>query len=649
MFFEDARDRTLAAIQLLLSQKNELNCPGLTIQTVEEFLEFARGMKLTRHEKEVIVDQAILLIDQFYAHLPFKRARYAGDPVQRLRLIHSRLRELTDLEFHDRMIRVFVRLRDAHTFYGLPVPYRGAFAFLPFEMDRFHDKSGKRRFVVTRILEGFDHPAFGVSAEIMLWNGMPVERAIERVADLDPGGNAASRFLRGLNRMSNRPLAFSVPPDESFVVIQYVSAAGGAEQRSIVLPWHVAMECLPSKKQQDAKCSLSESTSQIGHIATLLWRREEIAKAPEAIEFKYLQDDAHPERRFGYIRIKTFDMESSDQFVEEFGRVLDSMQEKAPDGLILDVRSNPGGVIDAAERILQFLTPLQIRPANFHFVNSRLTQHVAANLKKESNKSALAGNQREWFPWIDDLLSSVPSGSAVTPGRPLTNPDDANDTGQRYQGPITLIIDALAYSATDIFAAGFQDHGIGKIIGVDENTGGGGANRWLHEELRIKLEDVPGIELQKLPGGAQMGLAIRRSSRVGPNAGHPIEDFGVARDITYRLTRNDALHQDKELLRFACQHLGEQRASRLKIVNAEVKPGEIELTVTARNLFRIECLVNGLLQSSFPADAAQPFAVPTAGLMDAPGLIRVNGFALVDGDAGVSELRLAATDARPLQ
>ncbi len=76
-----------------------------------------------------------------------------------------------------------------------------------------------------------------------------------------------------------------------------------------------------------------------------------------------------------------------------------------------------------------------------------------------------------------------------------------------------------------------------------------------------------------------------------------------------------------------------------------MQPGRIALRVTARNLFRIECLVNGLLQCSVAADAAQPFLVPTAALPDAPALIRVNGFTLVTDAAGVPELQLAATDA----
>ncbi len=36
----------------------------------------------------------------------------------------------------------------------------------------------------------------------------------------------------------------------------------------------------------------------------------------------------------------------------------------------------------------------------------------------------------------------------------------------------------LCYSTTDIFAAGFQDNEIGKVLGVDESTGAGGANVW---------------------------------------------------------------------------------------------------------------------------------------------------------------------------
>jgi hypothetical protein len=69
-------------------------------------LEQAQSVRLTRRQKETLVEQASLLIDQFYAHLPFKRPRYATDPVQHFRLIRAQLDHYpTDLAFHDQMIR----------------------------------------------------------------------------------------------------------------------------------------------------------------------------------------------------------------------------------------------------------------------------------------------------------------------------------------------------------------------------------------------------------------------------------------------------------------------------------------------------------------------------------------------------------------
>ena len=98
MVFEDGSGQTAAALRLLESQKDALNSPHLKIQSVPDFLNDTKKSPLTRQEKEILVDQATLLIDQFYAHLPYKRARYATDPVQRLRLIHAQLDHSTTAE-----------------------------------------------------------------------------------------------------------------------------------------------------------------------------------------------------------------------------------------------------------------------------------------------------------------------------------------------------------------------------------------------------------------------------------------------------------------------------------------------------------------------------------------------------------------------
>ena len=121
--------------------------------------------------------------------------------------------------------------------------------------------------------------------------------------------------------------------------------------------------------------------------------------------------------------------------------------------------------------------------------------------------------------------------------------------GQRYHGPVVLITDALCYSATDIFAAGFQDHGIGPVLGVDDNTGAGGANVWTHDLLKVLLDTPPpgdgwpgrGNPFVDLPAGAQAsGPRCGAPCGWGPHrAGTPVEDLGIVPTSGHRLTRAD--------------------------------------------------------------------------------------------------------------
>src|SRR4029453_13629285 len=97
------------------------------------------------------------------------------------------------------------------------------------------------------------------------------------------------------------------------------------------------------------------------------------------------------------------------------------------------------------------------------------------------------------------------------------------------------------YPAADRFAAGFQDNGIGPVLGVDLNTGAGGANVWKHADLIAALSNVDGSPYRPLPPGIDIPVAIRRTLRVGPNTGTPVEDFGVRSDEVHQTTRDDIL------------------------------------------------------------------------------------------------------------
>ena len=149
-----------------------------------------------------------------------------------------------------------------------------------------------------------------------------------------------------------------------------------------------------------------------------------------------------------------------------------------------------------------------------------------------------------------------------------------------------LLTDACTYSAADIFAGGFQDHRIGIVIGMDKNTGGGGASSWRHAKELLQLKPLTGLPIKRLPKHAAFGLAIQRSARVKEYNGQPVEDRGVKSDIHYKRTFEDILHDSKYLMRFACGVLAEQRVYKLEILNTfEFTQNGLNVTVRASGNF----------------------------------------------------------------
>src|SRR5215475_9737677 len=109
------------------------NPPMPATVPLKEFLARAedQALALTREQRELIVDQGIMLLEGMYAHLPLKRTMYGIDPVRRLKLLRQRLPR-RDRHFHAEMTSIFDSLNDLHTRYGRPKPYEIAHAWLPF-------------------------------------------------------------------------------------------------------------------------------------------------------------------------------------------------------------------------------------------------------------------------------------------------------------------------------------------------------------------------------------------------------------------------------------------------------------------------------------------------------------------------------------
>jgi hypothetical protein len=197
---------------------------------------------------------------------------------------------------------------------------------------------------------------------------------------------------------------------------------------------------------------------------------------------------------------------------------------------------------------------------------------------------------------------SVLTGAPYSAGFPLTLDDLCNGIGQVYYGPVVLITDALSYSATDIFAAGFQDNGVGVVLGTSGNTGAGGANFWSLDDLLQAQKKDPKSPFKKLPKEAEMIVAMRRSIRVGPNAGSPLEEFGVSPDVLHLMTRRDLLEDNVDLMRRAARLIRQQpsyqlslkplngKGSKAVVVSAASK---VSSSKTARRIARVDMYANG--------------------------------------------------------
>ncbi len=538
-----------------------------------KFLQTIDGKSgLSKKDRLRLLDQAILLLEMNYVHLPLKRAMHAINPIRRLKLLKFRLEEQKESEieserqFHKRMLEIFASLRDLHTHYQLPAPFQNQMAFLPFLIEQYFVRNRKNqwieKFMVSRIARKFvrasqnaapEVVSFKPGVEVLAWNGVPIRRAIEINGETQAGSNPEARFARGLDSLTTRPLDLSLPPDESWVSITYRSKKGKIltldKQKWMVDA--VRERPLATKTTKRKRAAIDLKKTKINQLKRELYQRKNWVLGPrdvrvdkEFADMFYAQVKRVGGRELGYVRLFSFDPDDPDRFVAEFKRVITS-KGFPQEGLIIDARGNPGGKIRAGERLLQLFTPRRITPELFEFINTPLNLEICRHAPKHWELSR----------WAVSMADAVQTGAIYSSGFPFNSEESCNDIGQVYHGPVILIIDALSYSTTDMFAAGFQDNEVGEVLGTSDNTGAGGANNWTYEDLMTALGNYPGSPFKRLPKGADIGLAMRRSIRVGRNSGRPLEELGIVPDDRHYITKRDLLEQNYDLLRKAAEKL----------------------------------------------------------------------------------------------
>lgn len=558
--------------------------------------------QLTPQQRKLIVRQALILIEQNYAHLPLKRAMHSIDPVQRLKLLLQTLETAPDAgqpsepEFHAELTDIFTSLRDLHTNYLLPAPFNAMSAFLPFIVEDYFEAGG-RKYIVPHIVPGFSHPTFVAGVEITHWNGMPIERAVWNNAQRYAGSNREARHARGVETLTARALRIAPPPDESWVVVGYRTLAGKAAE--LRFDWQVNPP-LPTSLDAQAAANPAAAASLGLDLEQDIIRRMRLALfAPQVVadrkkarektarggSFGDLESQLPgiftarevntPAGTFGLLRVRTFSHWPPEEFVAEFLRLIANLPQN---GLIIDVRGNGGGVIMNGELILQTLTARRIEPEPLQFVNTPLNCEIC-------RRNGPASPWTDLSAWVESIEQALRTGAVFSAGFPISDPEQCNAIGQKYFGPVVAIIDGLCYSTTDIFAAGFQDHEIGPVLGTDGNTGAGGANVWEHGHFVNYV--LPGSVYEALPNGAGMRVSMRRTLRVGRRAGAPLEDLGVVPSNRHFLTRNDLLNGNEDLINAAGALLAAQPVRALKVT---IQSAAAQFTITAetRGMTRLD-------------------------------------------------------------
>jgi peptidase S41-like protein len=608
----------------LKSVADALNSHPAKAMRLANFLKaFEKTGRLSRRERLRIVDQALLLLEMNYVHLPLKRAMHAIDPIQRLRLLKFRLFEMkdsempTEMQFHRRMLEIFASTRDLHTLYLLPAPFREHVAYLPFLIEQYFEKNRKHesveKFMVSRLVPGFyqsipnagpEALSFEPGVEVLYWNGVPIKRAIEINGETQAGSNVEARFARGLDNLTIRPLETSMPPDETWVNLTYRSRMG--EIFTLTQEWLVyktsegGTSPLASKTAKNKRAAIDIKKTKINQVRRAFFVRRNVPVRKSLRHILYAETRRVDARDFGYIRLFSFDVDDPDEFVKDFAHVITS-DGFPQDGLIIDVRGNGGGKIRAGERLLQLFTPRKIKPERFEFINTPLNLEICRLAPKDWNLSR----------WVDSIAEAVLTGATYSSGFPLTSEDSCNEIGQIYYGPVLLITDALSYSATDIFAAGFQDNEIGEVLGTSNNTGAGGANVWWYDDLMNAIGNHPKSVFKPLPRGADMVVALRRSIRVGRHAGRPLEELGIVPDRRHHMTRRDVLGTNDDLIRRAARILAKKPVYRLSVEHLTTKEKTHGIVVAAiskveppdsnRNISRLDVYLDGRPHNSVNA------------------------------------------------
>lgn len=495
-------------------------------------------------DKRLVLEQVKLILNDVYVHRELKLKDFGANPAPALKVIEENLETISDLNFHKSMYDIFATFRDKHTLYYLPRPHACYNNFLPFNLREVLDDQNKAVIAVSslelteQIIKLIKTHVAVVPGDILVSiDGLPVEEALKQAMPDSFGANEPAARRGAIDGIIFKEHHLDFVPEKDTSKLVFKNRFGKIYTQE--LPWitKTKWDCMAKAQGDSSNKSLPVKAKK---QPKRLWGGnvgEETIFRTKIIENQYGE--------FGYLRLSSFEPEviSIPELILKFRDVLKNDFANT-DGLIIDIRDNAGGDISIAERMLQLVSPKEIRPM------TDIMKVTAANLHYMEHVSP-------YDPFTLAIHEAMQTGAAYTRPLALVRQEEMNDLGQFYFKPVVIFTNSYCYSSCDMLAAQMQDYKLATIFGEDETTGAGGANRfnldkWLDD---LGMENGP---FERLPKGQDLMFAFRQTFRTGINAGKLVENAGITSDRLAKPTMADLFNADADQLRIIGKFINQQ-------------------------------------------------------------------------------------------
>ncbi|KAH6575549.1 hypothetical protein BASA60_004989 [Batrachochytrium salamandrivorans] len=452
---------------------------------------------------------------------------------------------MTDEQFNLGLARIFNKMRDGHALFYKAGPY-GCFSVSTGLIFKFVDDSlGSSTPPKVRVVGMTDTPEIldligrvlstvAVGDELLTINGYHL---------MIGGHRGAFKYLEEISGNSN------ILPEDDSITFQLRRLDGNQELYTVTVPYvalsndecwslssslyeelnSIALPEMPVSKSFKQKRSVSGNDTSLLGDSTLHRRDADIHRRSYwgSVQFEDTKIDGllwtiwkNRGRNMGVIRIDSFSPVLKDtKEVTNFMFLIATIREllvkqlKDTDSVLFDVRGNTGGLISAADGIIQLFKP-DATASQFRYLKNEVTKNVFYNG---------AGSKSPWSKaW--DATSDISRYSGFGS---MDDSSTFNTFGQAYFNPVGVYTNGACYSACEIFAAHIQDH--------DRPL------EYITDPFKTRLTGKnPSHKFY-----TRISVGARQLIRSGKYAGQLVEDDGVKSNVIVRSTVDDILPGDK--------------------------------------------------------------------------------------------------------